>query len=249
MRQRNHVLMAELNPALAAATPPMPPTPNYNSAPPVPPMGGQEPYAEEVDEVDELDGGDYDYSVGDSEEDMVSMQEPPQMSMHHQQPVQKSGNMVRILTMIGLVVVVAIAGFLIYSTLIKDKDKDKEKDHKRIIIEQKDENNIKKDDGIKHPTIPVHQNQVNNNTQTKEQTSTKKETTGSKQSATTKDENNKANSVFDKIKKDQSANEKTKDVIKGTQTKTKNGNDQKPPILPDNATQKKNPTIQDISNL
>jgi hypothetical protein len=54
MRKRNHVLMAELNPALAAATPPMPPTPNYNSAPPVPPMGEQEPYAEEVDELEHL---------------------------------------------------------------------------------------------------------------------------------------------------------------------------------------------------
>ncbi len=127
MRQRNHVLMAELNPALAAtaaAAPPMPPTPNFGGmqTPPVPPMESQEPYAEEVDE---LEAGDYDYTIGDSEEDMMSMQGPPQVAMP-QQPVQKSGNMMRVLSMIGLFIVVAIAGFLIYSTLIKDKDKDKE---------------------------------------------------------------------------------------------------------------------------
>ena len=50
-------------------------------------MEGQEPYAEEVEE---LEGGSYDYSIEDSEEDMMSMQGPPQMSMRQQQPVQKS---------------------------------------------------------------------------------------------------------------------------------------------------------------
>ena len=181
MRQRNHVLMAELNPALAAATPPMPPTPNYNSAPPVPPMGGQEPYAEEVDEVDELDGGDYDYSVGDSEEDMVSMQEPPQMSMHHQQPVQKSGNMVRILTMIGLVVVIGIAAFLIYTTLVKDKDKDRDRDNKieavKDVIEHRSSGPSR---NISSPERHIDTRPAAPETTTKSTTSTTKESAAKK---------------------------------------------------------------------
>jgi len=178
MRKRNHVLMAELNPALAAATPPMPPTPNYNSAPPVPPMGGQEPYAEEVDE---LEGGDYDYSVGDSEEDMVSMQEPPQMSMHHQQPVQKSGNMVRILTMIGLVVVIGIAAFLIYTTLVKDKDKDRDRDNKieavKDVIEHKNSGPSR---NISSPERHIDTRPAAPETTTKSTTSTTKESAAKK---------------------------------------------------------------------
>ena len=180
MRQRNHVLMAELNPALAAATPPMPPTPNYNSAPPVPPMGGQEPYAEEVDEVDELDGGDYDYSVGDSEEDMVSMQEPPQMSMHHQQPVQKSGNMVRILTMIGLVVVIGIAAFLIYTTLVKDKDKDRDRDNKIEAIKDFDHKSSAPTRNISSPERHIDTRPAAPETTTKSTTSTTKESAAKK---------------------------------------------------------------------
>ena len=180
MRQRNHVLMAELNPALAAATPPMPPTPNYNSAPPVPPMGGQEPYAEEVDEVDELDGGDYDYSVGDSEEDMVSMQEPPQMSMHHQQPVQKSGNMVRILTMIGLVVVIGIAAFLIYTTLVKDKDKDRDRDSKIEAIKDFDHKSSAPTRNITSPDRHIDTRPAAPETATKSTTSTTKESAAKK---------------------------------------------------------------------
>ena len=180
MRQRNHVLMAELNPALAAATPPMPPTPNYNSAPPVPPIGGQEPYAEEVDEVDELDGGDYDYSVGDSEEDMVSMQEPPQMSMHHQQPVQKSGNMVRILTMIGLVVVIGIAAFLIYTTLVKDKDKDRDRDNKIEAIKDFDHKSSGPSRNISSPERHIDTRPAAPETTTKSTTSTTKESAAKK---------------------------------------------------------------------
>lgn len=226
MRQRNHVLMAELNPALAAATPPMPPTPNYNSAPPVPPMGGQEPYAEEVDEVDELDGGDYDYSVGDSEEDMVSMQEPPQMSMHHQQPVQKSGNMVRILTMIGLVVVIGIAAFLIYTTLVKDKDKDRDRDNKieavKDVIEHR---NSAPSRNISAPERHIDTRPAAPETATKSSTSTTKE------SAAKKNDSKVEKDVINRIsgKSNQENKKDVKDIMKSQdkdskKTESKKGN-------------------------
>lgn len=235
MRQRNHVLMAELNPALAAATPPMPPTPNYNSAPPVPPMGGQEPYAEEVDEVDELDGGDYDYSVGDSEEDMVSMQEPPQMSMHHQQPVQKSGNMVRILTMIGLVVVIGIAAFLIYTTLVKDKDKDRDRGNKietvKDVIEQKSSG------PSRNITSPERHNDTPPaapETTTKSTPSTNKESAEKKnekmiktiEKASDKESPKGSSKDVEKIMKGQSKDSKKQETKKGEKqnTETKKGN-------------------------
>lgn len=212
MRQRNHVLMAELNPALAAATPPMPPTPNYNSAPPVPPMGGQEPYAEEVDEVDELDGGDYDYSVGDSEEDMVSMQEPPQMSMHHQQPVQKSGNMVRILTMIGLVVVIGIAAFLIYTTLVKDKDKDRDRDNKIEAVK----------DVIEHrssgPSRNISSPERHNDTRPTPETTTKTSTpTTNKESAAKKNDSKVEKDVINRISG--KSNQENKSEVKNIMNK------------------------------
>lgn len=225
MRQRNHVLMAELNPALAAATPPMPPTPNYNSAPPVPPMGGQEPYAEEVDEVDELDGGDYDYSVGDSEEDMVSMQEPPQMSMHHQQPVQKSGNMVRILTMIGLVVVIGIAAFLIYTTLVKDKDKDRDRDSKIEAIKDFDHKSSAPTRNISSPERHIDTRPAAPETTTKSTTSTTKE------SAAKKNDSKVEKDVINKIsgKSNQENKKDVKDIMKSQdkdskKTESKKGN-------------------------
>lgn len=210
MRQRNHVLMAELNPALAAATPPMPPTPNYNSAPPVPPMGGQEPYAEEVDEVDELDGGDYDYSVGDSEEDMVSMQEPPQMSMHHQQPVQKSGNMVRILTMIGLVVVIGIAAFLIYTTLVKDKDKDRDRDNKIEAIKDFDHKSSAPSRNISSPERHIDTRPA------APETTTKTTTSNTKESAAKKNDSKVEKDVINKIsgKSNQENKKDVKDIMK-----------------------------------
>ena len=212
MRQRNHVLMAELNPALAAATPPMPPTPNYNSAPPVPPMGGQEPYAEEVDEVEELDGGDYDYSVGDSEEDMVSMQEPPQMSMHHQQPVQKSGNMVRILTMIGLVVVIGIAAFLIYTTLVKDKDKDRDRGNKietvKDVIEQKSSG----------PSRNISSPERHNDTRpAAPETTTKTTTSTTKESAAKKNDSKVEKDVINRISG--KSNQENKSEVKNIMNK------------------------------
>lgn len=225
MRQRNHVLMAELNPALAAATPPMPPTPNYNSAPPVPPIGGQEPYAEEVDEVDELDGGDYDYSIGDSEEDMVSMQEPPQMSMHHQQPVQKSGNMVRILTMIGLVVVIGIAAFLIYTTLVKDKDKDRDRDNKIEAIKDFDHKSSAPTRNISSPERHIDTRPAAPETTTKSTTSTTKE------SAAKKNDNKVEKDVINRIsgKSNQENKKDVKDIMKSQdkdskKTESKKGN-------------------------
>lgn len=217
MRQRNHVLMAELNPALAAATPPMPPTPNYNSAPPVPPMGGQEPYAEEVDEVDELDGGGYDYSVGDSEEDMVSMQEPPQMSMHHQQPVQKSGNMVRILTMIGLVVVIGIAAFLIYTTLVKDKDKDRDRDSKIEAIKDFDHKSSA-------PTRNISSPERHNDTRpAAPETTTKSTTSTTKESAAKKNDSKVEKDVINKIsgKSNQENKKDVKDIMKSQDKESK----------------------------
>lgn len=225
MRQRNHVLMAELNPALAAATPPMPPTPNYNSAPPVPPIGGQEPYAEEVDEVDELDGGDYDYSIGDSEEDMVSMQEPPQMSMHHQQPVQKSGNMVRILTMIGLVVVIGIAAFLIYTTLVKDKDKDRDRDNKIEAIKDFDHKSSAPTRNISSPERHIDTRPAAPETTTKSTTSTTKE------SAAKKNDSKVEKDVINRIsgKSNQENKKDVKDIMKSQdkdskKTESKKGN-------------------------
>lgn len=225
MRQRNHVLMAELNPALAAATPPMPPTPNYNSAPPVPPIGGQEPYAEEVDEVDELDGGDYDYSIGDSEEDMVSMQEPPQMSMHHQQPVQKSGNMVRILTMIGLVVVIGIAAFLIYTTLVKDKDKDRDRDSKIEAIKDFDHKSSAPTRNISSPERHIDTRPAAPETTSKGNASTNKE------SAAKNNDSKVEKDVINRIsgKSNQENKKDVKDIMKSQdkdskKTESKKGN-------------------------
>jgi protein phosphatase len=229
MRQRNRVLMAELNPALAAAPPAapgMPPVPNMGmpTPPPAPSMEGQEPYAEEVEE---LEGGSYDYSIEDSEEDMMSMQGPPQMSMRQQQPVQKSNSMVRVLSMIGLVVVVAIAGFLIYSTLVKDKDKDKDKENKVETVK----------DAFDHkssaPSRNISPERRIDNRPSAPETSSKSNNTSSKESASKKNEEKMIKAVeksidkepkkgFDDFVKDQEKNKKKTESKPKTESKKGN---------------------------
>lgn len=210
MRQRNHVLMAELNPALAAAPPAapgMPPVPNMGmpTPPPAPSMEGQEPYAEEVEE---LEGGSYDYSIEDSEEDMMSMQGPPQMSMRQQQPVQKSNSMVRILSMIALGIVIAAAAFMVYTQLFS-KDKDKEKD-KEVKME-----NIKEtfDHKSSAPTRNMSPERRIENRPSAPETSTKSNASTNKESAAKKNEGKVDNEVINKIS-GKSNQENKKDVEK-----------------------------------
>lgn len=226
MRQRNHVLMAELNPALAAAPPAapgMPPVPNMGmpTPPPAPSMEGQEPYAEEVEE---LEGGSYDYSIEDSEEDMMSMQGPPQMSMRQQQPVQKSNSMVRVLSMIALGIVIAAAAFMVYTQLFS-KDKDKEKD-KEVKME-----NIKEtfDHKSSAPTRNMSPERRTDNRSSVSETTTKSNTS----SATKKNEGKVDNDVINKIsgKSNQENKNDVKDIMK-TQSKDKKADAKKPESKP-----------------
>ena len=212
MRQRNHVLMAELNPAQAAAAtaaPPMPPTPDFGMpTPPTPQMEGQEPYAEEVEE---LEGSAYDYTVGDSEEDMMSMQAPPQMSMRNQQPVQKSNSMVRILSMVALAIVIAAAAFMVYTQLLsKDKDKDKDKENK---VEAVKEDIDHRSSG---PTRNMSPERRIENRPSAPETSTKSNASTNKESAAKKNEGKVDNEVINKIsgKSNQENKKDVKDIMK-----------------------------------
>ena len=229
MRQRNHVLMAELNPALAAAPPAapgMPPVPNMGmpTPPPAPSMEGQEPYAEEVEE---LEGGSYDYSIEDSEEDMMSMQGPPQMSMHQQQPVQKSNSMVRVLSMIALGIVIAAAAFMVYTQLFS-KDKDKEKD-KEVKME-----NIKEtfDHKSSAPTRNMSPERRIENRSSVSETTTKSTNASSKEAASKKESEKMIKGVEKAIGKSNQENKNdVKDIMK-TQSKDKKADAKKPESKP-----------------
>lgn len=229
MRQRNHVLMAELNPALAAAPPAapgMPPVPNMGmpTPPPAPSMEGQEPYAEEVEE---LEGGSYDYSIEDSEEDMMSMQGPPQMSMRQQQPVQKSNSMVRVLSMIALGIVIAAAAFMVYTQLFS-KDKDKEKD-KEVKME-----NIKEtfDHKSSAPTRNMSPERRTDNRSSVSETTTKSTNASSKEAASKKESEKMIKGVEKAIGKSNQENKNdVKDIMK-TQSKDKKADAKKPESKP-----------------
>ena len=229
MRQRNHVLMAELNPALAAAPPAapgMPPVPNMGmpTPPPAPSMEGQEPYAEEVEE---LEGGSYDYSIEDSEEDMMSMQGPPQMSMRQQQPVQKSNSMVRVLSMIALGIVIAAAAFMVYTQLFS-KDKDKEKD-KEVKME-----NIKEtfDHKSSAPTRNMSPERHIENRPSVSETTTKSTNASSKEAASKKESEKMIKGVEKAIGKSNQENKNdVKDIMK-TQSKDKKADAKKPESKP-----------------
>ena len=229
MRQRNHVLMAELNPALAAAPPAapgMPPVPNMGmpTPPPAPSMEGQEPYAEEVEE---LEGGSYDYSIEDSEEDMMSMQGPPQMSMRQQQPVQKSNSMVRVLSMIALGIVIAAAAFMVYTQLFS-KDKDKEKD-KEVKME-----NIKEtfDHKSSAPTRNMSPERRIENRSSVSETTTKSTNASSKEAASKKESEKMIKGVEKAIGKSNQENKNdVKDIMK-TQSKDKKADAKKPESKP-----------------
>ena len=238
MRQRNHVLMAELNPALAAAPPAapgMPPVPNMGmpTPPPAPSMEGQEPYAEEVEE---LEGGSYDYSIEDSEEDMMSMQGPPQMSMHQQQPVQKSNSMVRVLSMIALGIVIAAAAFMVYTQLFsKDKDKDKDKEVKM--------ENIKEtfDHKSSAPTRNMSPERRIENRPSVSETTTKSTNASSKESAGNKDAE-KIIKSYEKAKSQETKKNVT-DAVKG-QNKDKKADAKKPESKPKDQGEIDVPTIK-----
>lgn len=230
MRQRNHVLMAELNPALAAAPPAapgMPPVPNMGmpTPPPAPSMEGQEPYAEEVEE---LEGGSYDYSIEDSEEDMMSMQGPPQMSMRQQQPVQKSNSMVRVLSMIALGIVIAAAAFMVYTQLFS-KDKDKEKD-KEVKME-----NIKEtfDHKSSAPTRNMSPERHIENRPSAPEPTTKSNASTNKESAAKKNDSKVEKDVINKIsgKSNQENKKDVKDIMK-SQSKDKKADAKKPESKP-----------------
>lgn len=225
MRHRNHVLMAELNPALAAAptaAPPMPPTPNFGMpTPPMPPMEGQEPYAEEVEE---LEGESYDYSIEDSEEDMRSMQGPPQMSMHQQQPPQKSSSsMVRVLSMIALAIVIAAAAFMVYTQLFS-KDKDKDKDNKVEAVKEFDHKSSA-------PTRNISPERHIDNRPSAPETSSKTTNSSSKESAGNKDAE-KIIKTYEKAKSQETKKNVSDAVNSQSQDKNRKSDTKKPDSKP-----------------
>ena len=134
------------------------------------------------------------------------------MSMHHQQPVQKSNSMVRVLSMIALGIVIAAAAFMVYTQLFS-KDKDKEKD-KEVKME-----NIKEtfDHKSSAPTRNMSPERRIENRPSAPETSTKSNASTNKESAAKKNEGKVDNEVINKISG--KSNQENKSEVKNIMNK------------------------------